>query len=68
MFRGTKGEAVEAAWELAANPNRMQERLTSAGFDVAAIKKSPHFEILIETKALAGSPGEVVVRSVRLHR
>jgi hypothetical protein len=67
ILEGTKGEATEAAWDLVTDPDRMRERLSSAGFDVAKIRERRNFEILLETKALGGSHGEVVVRSVRPH-
>jgi hypothetical protein len=66
-LRSTKGEALEAAWDLVIDPSRMEERLNSAGFKAAPVVAGSNFEILLETKALAGSHGEVVIRSVRLH-
>jgi hypothetical protein len=66
-LRSTKGEALEAAWDLVTDPSRMEERLKSAGFKAAPVVASSNFEILLETKALAGSHGEVVIRAVRLH-
>ena len=65
--RGTKAEAIEAAWDFIADPRRMRERLTRAGFKPQAIEASPNFEILLETSALGDSHGDVVVRSLRLH-
>ena len=66
-IRGTKAEAMEAAWDFIADPRRMRERLSEAGFKTREVEASQNFEILIETKALGDSHGDVVVCSVRLH-
>jgi hypothetical protein len=65
ILRGTKTEATEAAWDLVVHPDQMGQRLAAAGFDVAGIRESRTFEILLDTNALGGSHGEARVRSVR---
>jgi hypothetical protein len=66
ILEGTKAEATEAAWDFVADPNRRQAVLGGLGMETAKAKRRRSIEILLETKVLGGSHGEVIVRSVRV--
>lgn len=64
ILEGTKGEATEAAWDLVADPRQLDARLSNAGFDPVEIHAKRGLEILLETRALAGAHGEVLIRAL----
>ena len=65
ILEGTKAEATEAAWDFVADPSRRQVVLGGLGKEAAKTKQQRSIEILLETKVMGGSHGEVIVRSVR---
>jgi len=64
LLKGTNQEATEAAWEFVAGPRKRGETLAGTAIPPLRPGKPYHLEILIETEALAGSPGQISVKTV----
>jgi hypothetical protein len=64
IIEGTNMEGSEAAWEFLSGPRRNAESLARTSIPSPKPGRQSHLEILIETIALAGSPGQVSVRAV----
>lgn len=60
-------EATEAAWQFVSGTRSDAESLAHLGIPPPKVDKPLHIEILIETLALAGSPGQTSVRMVYAH-
>ena len=67
MLRGTNMEAAEAAWDYVVQPIQQAQLARQLGAMAEGKDDTRTVEVLLETRALAGSHDQVTVKSVRVH-